>query len=138
MNQAFFSLQNYVFDKVSIDLSKLQKDSSLSLDITPSGIYREAIGEYELSFVFTAFQGENEKNEIVSVRCKATYKFQQPISFDSFPKMFYANSIAILFPYVRAFVSTVTLQANILPPIIIPTLNLTSLESRLSANTVVE
>lgn len=42
--------------------------------------------------------------------------------------------MAILFPYIRAFVSTVTLQANVMP-ILLPTVNLSSLESRLRENT---
>lgn len=50
------------------------------------------------------------------------------------PSYFYRNSIAIVFPYIRAFISTVTLQANI-PPIILPTMNLTSLEIPLKQNT---
>ena len=47
---------------------------------------------------------------------------------------FISNSIAILFPYVRAFVSTLTLQANI-KPILLPTLNLSSLQDILRENT---
>ncbi|EXZ22215.1 pretranslocase subunit SecB family protein, partial [Bacteroides fragilis str. S13 L11] len=50
------------------------------------------------------------------------------------PNFFYPNSIAILFPYVRAFVSTLTLQANI-KPILLPTLNLSSLQDTLRENT---
>lgn len=49
--------------------------------------------------------------------------------------MFYANSIAIVFPYIRAFISTVTLQANLVSPILLPTMNLTSLGERLMNNT---
>lgn len=50
------------------------------------------------------------------------------------PDFFYANSIAIIFPYIRAFVSTLTLQANI-PPIVLPTLNLSQLRTILRDNT---
>ncbi|CAM4366664.1 hypothetical protein AQBE111736_13510 [Aquirufa beregesia] len=42
--------------------------------------------------------------------------------------------MAILFPYLRAFISLVTLQINI-PPLILPTLNLSSLEADLRKNT---
>lgn len=135
MTNASFSLQKYIFDKVNIDLEHLQAGSQLALNIDPSGIYYPETGVFNLTFTFEAFQ---ETHRIVSVRCVADYKFQKPIPFDGFPRMFYANSIAILFPYVRAFVNTVTLQANLFPPIIIPTLNLTSLEEKLMAQTKVK
>lgn len=41
--------------------------------------------------------------------------FESARTLEDIPDYFYANSIAILFPYVRAFVSTVSLQANIPP-----------------------
>lgn len=46
-------------------------------------------------------------------------------SLDDIPEYFYANSIAILFPYIRVFVSTVTLQANI-KPIVLQHITITS------------
>ncbi len=134
MTPAIFSLQSYIFDKVSIDLSTLDNNLPFTININPKGQYNQSNGVFILSFTFDASQGKENPNRIISVRCKATYKFNDPIAYESFPSMFFANSIAILFPYVRAFVSTLTLQANLTPPIIIPTLNLTSLEETLKAN----
>lgn len=133
MTPAAFKLQKYIFDKVNIDLENLKNDSQLSLDINPSGIYSAETGIFQLIFVFTAFQGDNR---VISVRCVSEYKFQELTPYEELPRMFYANSIAILFPYVRAFVSTVTLQANI-PPILLPTMNLTSLGEKLQAQTTI-
>ncbi|HLO91987.1 MAG TPA: hypothetical protein VK172_12560 [Lentimicrobium sp.] len=70
----------------------------------------------------------------IKIDCVATYRFQEKLNFQDIPPYFYQNSIAILFPYVRAFVSTVTLQANI-GPILLPTMNLSELESPLRDNT---
>lgn len=64
-----------------------------------------------------------------------TSDFENVSSFDEIPTYFYRNAIAIIFPYVRAFISTVTLQSNI-PPVILPTMNLSSLESPLKENTI--
>lgn len=74
--------------------------------------------------------------EVISVNCQAEFMFESARTLEDIPDYFYANSIAILFPYVRAFVSTVSLQANI-PPIIIPTLNLSPLKDYLKANTII-
>lgn len=50
------------------------------------------------------------------------------------PDYFYANSLAIIFPYIRAFVSTITLQSN-MHPIVLPTVNLMGLSEKLKRNT---
>lgn len=135
MTPAVFSLKKYIFDKVSLNLENLSTDSKLNLKIEPVGTYNQESGEYSLAFVFEASQGTEKPDVVVSVRCNALYLFQKPVSKEEFPNMFYANSIAILFPYVRAFISTVTLQANLVPPIILPTMNLTSLGEQLMNNT---
>ena len=70
------------------------------------------------------------------VNCVAWFEFQDVERIEDIPDYFYANSIAILFPYVRAFVSTLTLQANV-PPMVLPTLNLFPLQKILQENTIV-
>ena len=52
------------------------------------------------------------------------------------PEYFYPNSLAIVFPYVRAFVSTITLQAN-MQPVVLPTINLMGLTEELKEKTTV-
>jgi preprotein translocase subunit SecB len=132
MQKAAFSIINYQFDKVSIDLNNHNsKDLSLSFDT--SGIYFNENQNFELRFVVKVAQNTNE-NPFAEISCKGTFKFENIDSFDNIPEFFYRNSIAILFPYVRAYLSLVTTQANV-PGIILPTLNLSNLESELKKNT---
>ena len=134
VENAAFSLEEYVFNKVSIDIDTNEKGGVLNLDFQPSGMFTrgETNSTFELQLVFTA---NNEQNTVkIAVHGKAKFKFVRNIAFEEIPAYFYKNSIAIIFPYVRAFLSTVTLQANI-PAIILPTMNLSSLESRLRENT---
>ena len=70
----------------------------------------------------------------MEVHCVAEYSFQKEIEFADIPPYFYSNSIAILFPYVRAFISNLSLQANF-PPMILPTMNLSDLGEELKAHT---
>lgn len=65
------------------------------------------------SFVSKGDWGEKEEAPFIKVHCSAVFNFGCSIKFEEIPSYFYANSIAIIFPYVRAFISTVTLQANI-------------------------
>lgn len=134
MDNAAFRLSGYQFDRVILNLEHVSKDLSLDLSFAPKGSYNPCKGTYLLTFVFTAFCKDRK---IVEVLCRADFVFQNKLSIEEIPSYFYANSIAILFPYVRAFVSTLTLQANI-TPLVLPTLNFTDLQAELRANTIVE
>lgn len=134
MEGAVFSLVNYRFTKVSIDFSLKSDNKNWKVRLTPHGVYREKTGVFELSFTFDGVL-QNVKSPVINVRCDAVFKFNNALSRYEIPDYFYRNCIAILFPYVRAFVSTLTLQANI-PPVILPTYNLSSLGDSLLNNTV--
>ncbi|MGM0579761.1 MAG: protein-export chaperone SecB [Bacteroidota bacterium] len=131
MEKAAFSISKYQFDKVNIDLSNY-KSKDIKLDFNTSGIYFEEKKEFELQFNVNALN-ENEA-PFVQVNCVGTFTFENVSSYEEIPEFFYRNSIAILFPYLRAYVSIVTTQANG-PGIILPTLNLSSLENTLRKNT---
>lgn len=133
MNKAAFSIIGYKFDKVLIDLSN-HNHQELSLSFQPSGVYDKKASVYELIFVVKVFNKEHDNEPFVSIRCRGAFQFENISSFDQIPDFFYKNSIAILFPYVRSYLSLVTNQANV-PGIILPTLNLSSLEHELRKNT---
>lgn len=133
MKQAVFLLEGYSFDKVYMDFTRIESDS-FRLDIRPRGVYAEEDGRYSLTFEFIADDSVTKQN-IMSVTCKASFLFKDKIPLEQIPPYFYANSIAIIFPYVRAFVSTVSLQSN-RPVIMLPTMNLSSLQEELLNNTV--
>ncbi len=133
MKRAAFSLTNYRFEKVNIDFTN-KTSNEISILFEPSGKFYSKKSSFELTIVFFAFNNKPE-NPFVNIQCNAIFEFEDTINFNDIPSYFYRNSIAIIFPYIRAFISTVTLQANI-PPIILPTMNLSSLEEPLKENTV--
>lgn len=133
MQNAAFSIVNYQFDKVNIDLAN-HSCKELSLSFDTNGLYVNENSTYELTFLVNVFNQEEKINPFISVRCKGTFKFDNVSKLEEVPDFFYRNSIAILFPYVRAYVSLVTTQANV-PGIILPTLNLSNLEDTLRKNT---
>lgn len=132
---AAFAFKAYSFTDVEIHMDLFNDDRTLDLTFTPSGEYHRQEGVYILHFIFSATQNGEEK-ALIKIGCNAVFEFKEPIEITEIPDYFFPNSLAIVFPYVRAFVSTVTLQANIATPILIPTLNLTSLQSVLKTNTI--
>ncbi|MFB3306812.1 hypothetical protein [Pseudomonas sp. AMR01] len=134
MEKASFSIEKYLFSKVNIDLEN-HTSNKRSIDFKPSGVFKQDSSTYDLTFDFSAYtESDKDAQPFVTSRCIGTFKFSSLSSFEEIPSYFYRNSIAILFPYLRAFVSMVTIQANI-PPVVLPTMNLASLEVPLKENT---
>ena len=82
------------------------------MSFKPYGRYNEANGIYDLGLQFEAQEDGTDKI-VLSALCVFTFKFDQPYKFTELPEYFFTNSIPIGFPYLRAFVSNITLQANI-------------------------
>lgn len=137
MKEAIFSLNKYNFPIVKLDLSNIQSgNNNFKLNIEPNGIFSKKQRSFLLKFNFTAYCEENIEHPCVEILCVGEFTFKEVNSIEEIPLYFYANSIAILFPYVRAFVSTVTLQANY-QPIVLPTMNLSTLSNILKERTCV-
>jgi|SRR5690625_169598 len=133
MDTAAFSIIDYRFDQVHIDLAKDIKND-LSLDFKTNGTYFSEKNEFQLIF-HVEIKDTEEDNPFIQIRCRGYFRFKNVSKLEEIPDFFYSNSIAILFPYVRAYISMVTTQANI-KGIILPTLNLSDLGPELRANTI--
>lgn len=127
-----FSLINYEFPDVKMQDANRPITDSLSINFSIAGGYDEGKGLFNLSFK-TYVSGEGT-DPYISILCKAQYKFVERIKFADIPDYFYVNSLAILFPYVRAYISILTTQAN-QRAVILPTYNLSALGTELQKNT---
>jgi len=135
INKAAFFLEYYKISKFQF-VESSDEGESLNVKFQPSGRYISKEGKFILTFEFFATYGEQE-TILINATMDAFFKFQEPIEFTEIPDYFYRNSIAIVFPYLRAFISTLTSVANS-KPIILPVMNLSSLEEPLQKNTVSE
>jgi preprotein translocase subunit SecB len=133
MQKAVFSIIKYHFEKVSIDLLN-NTSKEINLNFETSGLYNQANSSFDLTFSVSAFNKDTPDKVFAYVKCVGTFQFDDVNSMEEIPDFFYRNSIAILFPFVRAYVSMITTQANV-PGIMLPTLNLTSLEETLKQHT---
>ena len=85
---------------------------------------------------FIAHEGEDTEKAVFKINSTAIFKFSSAIQIEEIPSYFYRNAIAIVFPYIRAFISTLTLQANT-RLLKLGLMNLSALEKPLKENTVV-
>lgn len=132
MDKAAFRLDTYHFVKASLNFD-IPDNATLNIDISPRGCYSQKEARYVLDFIVKIICEENQA-EVVNVNCRAVFLFSEHLTIEEIPSFFYPNSLAIVFPYVRAFVSTITLQANV-HPVMLPTLNLMGLTEELRSNT---
>lgn len=133
-NIASFQLNDYVFNDIMLRFEKdLPKE--LNVDINPSGVFYPENSSFDLTAEFVAFNESDKENPFIKIKCNGNFVIPNAKSIDDIPEFFYRNAMAILFPYLRAFISVLTLQANI-PPLVLPTYNLSELEKPLRENTI--
>lgn len=134
--EAVFNLNKFTIPQLSFKEADA-RFSQLSVTFNPSGIYNPDTGIFKLTFLFKIIAVDaatNDTEEIINGKSEADFLFEPKISFEDIPSFFYTNCIAIVFPYIRAFISTISLQSG-LRLIYLPILNLVSLREVLIKNT---
>lgn len=129
-SQATFSLVNYRFERIVVQSSFFLPQGAMRLDFAPSCKFDKAAKIAHLRFGVKVSSGDIVE-PFCFVECVGAFK----IDGDAIPEFFYTNSIAILYPYVRAMVGLVCLQANFGSAVVLPTLNLSGLAGFLKDNT---
>lgn len=133
MEPAKFSFKGFRIVDAELHFDKVA--GNLNLQFYPEGVFDAESHEYHLHLAFRAINDNPGEEVVVQLECLALFQMENGVNaVDAIPPFFYANSIAIVYPYLRAFVSTLTLQANA-RPMVLPTMNLSSLEGDLRKNT---
>jgi preprotein translocase subunit SecB len=132
---AAFSFQSHLIRKVSFSQPLLNQET-VSIEFEPSGEYKPKEGVYKLMLRFYGNYGEKNEHTLIDLVSEGYFKFDKNIPFEEIPDYFFPNSIAILYPYLRAFVTTFTSVAN-MKALVLPTLNLNSLSRPLKENTTI-
>lgn len=138
-NPGAFQLQRFYIPKFSFEEAD-PKFNIIDINFYPTGIYNTSNGEYKLSMEFKAIASTEkppkEYREVIKVDTESYFIIESKPTFENIPDFFYPNSLAIVYPYVRAFVSNITLQAGS-RLLILPILNLNALAETLKKLTTV-
>ncbi len=133
MEQAKFSFKAFRILDAELHFAKVT--GNLNLQFYPEGLFDADTHQYHLHLSFRAINDNTDEDVVVQLESIALFQMEDTVTkVEEIPSYFYANSIAIVFPYLRAFVSTLTLQSNA-KPMVLPTMNLSSLEEELRRNT---
>lgn len=131
--KAAFRIKEYKVDQYSF---QAPSDPSVEIeyDIEPSGKFISSDNEFELTLKLIARLDNEEADTVLSATFVSIFAFQNVNSFDDVPSYFFRNAMAILFPFMRAFASTMTLQAN-QQIFLLPLFNFVGLEEELKSST---
>lgn len=133
MEQAKFSFKAFRILDAELHFAKVT--GNLNLQFYPEGLFDADTHQYHLHLSFRAINDNADEDVVVQLESIALFQMEDSVTkVEEIPSYFYSNSIAIVFPYLRAFVSTLTLQSNA-KPMVLPTMNLSSLEEELRRNT---
>lgn len=131
-DEAAFKLENFKIENCSLEFTY---DGKLDLELKPEGALFLKDSMFQVIINFTAYQKDSEI-PVIKTKLIGFFKFASQISKDDIPEYFYNNSLAILYPYLRAFVSNLSLQANS-KLLVLPTMNLSKVGKEFKENIIV-
>ena len=120
--EAQFRFVNYRINESAIKLDP-EVEPSDELEVN----FEQTIGVHETENRMRLLLNTSisDKNNALSIAVKAEgyFEFDEGLSEDMKESFFNVNAPAILFPYIRAYISTLSTLSGI-KPIVLPTLNL--------------
>ncbi len=135
MNESKFQFKGFKINRSLLEKRDGDISKRFSFNFEPKGILNTSKRTYNLQLNVLI----KDENDVLSVEMSsvANFAFEQEIKKEKLQSLFYVNAPAILFPYVRAYISTLSTLSGF-PPIILPTLNLSGLGDELQKNTIEE
>lgn len=108
--------------------TKLNNEIILNFEVR--GEYSQNESTFSIYLTFIAKESSKKINEIkldsiIHSTIKGVFKLKEWKSLDEIEGYFYPNSIGIMFPYLRSYISNATVNSN--DVVILPLLNLSSL-----------
>jgi preprotein translocase subunit SecB len=130
---ARFRFVGYSIDKALIEKRRPVVGETINISFAPSGEVDQGNKTFYLHLKIVI--NDDKKTLKVEVNTIAEFQFNMEIKPEDLEGYFYINAPAIVFPYIRAYISTLTNLAG-WSPVVLPTLNLSSLKEDLKKNTI--
>lgn len=136
---ADFNILKSFFNR--IDNYKFNEDD---LEFNLNGLYKKSEKIFLLNFSFLVKNKKESQSlddlhilvESVGV-FNVEFEDSDKISKDNLPQYFLLNAPAIMFPYIRSYITTLTANSNFGEPLVLPTLNISGLGQVLKDNIVI-
>lgn len=126
-NKSSFKFIDYIISRSIFDSKPELKESDFDIKIEPSGLIRG--NEFQLFLKLKVWN--EEESSLIMVEAIGLFQFEG--EYETIKNYFLLNAPAILFPYVRAYISGLTALSG-RDTITIPAMNLSSLKDELEEN----
>jgi preprotein translocase subunit SecB len=132
MEDSKFQFKGFHIVRSLIERNEKESSKKINLDFAPKGFINKNDSTFQLH-LGVRIEDEN-KSFLIEINAIANFVFENKEGLDNLSKFFYVNAPALLFPYIRAYISTLTNLSGF-EPINLPTLNMTRLGEDLKNNT---
>ena len=132
MSDSKFQFKGFNIIRSLIERKDIKPSKKLALSFDPKGIIDKRESSFQLHL---SVKIEDENKAInIEIQAIANFAFAETIETEFLENFFYINAPALLFPYLRAYISTLTNLSGF-ETITLPTLNLAQLGDDLKNNT---
>lgn len=132
MESAKFQFKEYFIRKSSIEKKEGDVSDEFKISFSPNGIIYKSDSCFRL--ILGVHIEDVNRVIVIDIEAVANYYFDKEVDFTSLESYFYVNAPALLFPYIRAYISTLTNLSGY-KPVNLPTLNLQRLGKELKERT---
>jgi preprotein translocase subunit SecB len=133
MEKSPFQFKQFKIIRSTIERKEEVSSQDIKIGFNPQGIVDTAKKTFQL-ILDVKVEDQNE-SFFIEIRAVANYLFDdRNISKETLDSLFYVNAPALLFPYIRAYISTLTNLSGF-EAINLPTMNMINLGEELKANT---
>lgn len=129
---ANFKFDHYLINKSSIEITKPLIEGNINFGFNPRCTINKIDRKFDLELGTQIFD-DNHTFKII-VDTLGTFSYEDIDNETILENFFYINAPAILFPYIRAYIASISSLSGT-TTILLPTLNLTSLTEELKKNT---
>ena len=129
-NESSFQFIEHIITKsifINKEINKNKKDFNLNLN--PSGILHIKSKQFQLALDLEVLDAEEKS--LLNVQIIGFFKYEGEL--DEIKHFLYLNAPALIYPYLRAYVSTLTTLSG-LGTYTLPTMNLISLKDKIEEN----
>ncbi len=131
MENSKFQFKGFTIVRSLIERKSEKGSQKLTLKFSPRGLINKGQNTFQLQLGVKI--EDIDKTFNIEIDAIANYIFEDTECMDNLGIYFYTNAPALLFPYIRAYIATLTNLSGF-EPINLPTLNMTQLGAELEKN----
>lgn len=132
ISKAKFRFEKYLIEKTTIEITDIPNAANIVFGFSPSGTLDKTKKLFQLKLGTHIF--DEKKSFNITVNASAEFIFEDIEDENLLHNFLYKNAPAILFPYIRAYIASLSSLSGI-PAILLPTINMSSLTEELKTNT---